>query len=86
MLGVEDARAAGGRARDLDRGLDRLGAAVGGHHRAHARRRAREQLLGEHPAQQRDAQLRQVAGARRQHLFERRAIAAGWLRPIANTP
>ncbi len=33
VLGVEDPRAAGGRARDLDRGLDRLGAAVGGHHR-----------------------------------------------------
>ena len=34
--------------------------------------RAREQLLGEHAAQQRHAELRQVAGARRHHLLHRR--------------
>ncbi len=36
-----------------------------------ARRRAREQLLGEHAAQQRHAELRQVAGARLHHLSHR---------------
>ncbi len=69
MLGEQDARPPGGGASDLDRGLDGLGAAVGGHHRGDAGGCAREQLLGEHAAEQRDAELREVAGARRHHVL-----------------
>ncbi len=72
VLGVEDPRAPGRRARDLDRRLDRLRAAVRRHHRADARRRAREQLLGEHAAEQRHAELRQVAGPRGHRLLHGR--------------
>src|SRR5439155_227381 len=71
MLGVEHARAAGGGARDLDRRLDRLGARVGGNHGPDTARRPREQLLGEHAAEQGDPQLRQIAGAGGHHLLER---------------
>ena len=72
MVGVEDALAARCGARDLDRRLDRLGAAVRGHDRRHARGRAPDQLLGEHPAQERHAELRQVAGAGGEHRLDRR--------------
>ncbi len=72
VLGVQDARTAGGGARDLDRRLDRLGAGVRGDHRGDAVGSAREQLLGEHAAEQRHAQLREVARARRHHLLDRR--------------
>ena len=58
---------------------------VGGDHRGDAVGRAREQLLGEHPAEQRDAELRQVA-VRACITSSIAAIASGWLRPMANTP
>ena len=60
VLGVEHARATGRGAGDLDRRLDRLGAGVRGHHRPDRVGRAREQLLGQNAAQQRDAELGQV--------------------------
>ena len=71
VLGVQHPRASGGGAGDLDRRLDRLGAGVGRNHRGDAVGRKREQLLGEHAAEQRHAQLRQVAGSRRHHLLDR---------------
>jgi hypothetical protein len=72
MVDVQHARAPGRGTGDLDRRLDRLGARVRRHHRTDARGRSREQLLGEHPAQQRDAQLREVSGAGRHHLLDGR--------------
>ena len=69
MLGVQHARASGRRTRDLDRRLDGLGAGVGGDHRRDAVRRTRQQRLGQDPAEQRHAELWQVAGARGHHLL-----------------
>ena len=45
------------------------------HHVPEVRRRAREQLLGQHARQQRHAELRQVRRVRRQHRLELRADA-----------
>ena len=53
VAGVEDPRAAGRRASELDRALDGLGAGVGRHHRRDPRRRAGDQLLGERTGKQR---------------------------------
>ncbi len=71
VLGIQDAPPPSGGSGDLDRRLDGLGAGVRGHHRADRIRRAREQLLGQDAAQQRDAELWQVAGASRHDLLDR---------------
>ena len=62
VLGVKDPRATGGRARQLDRCLDRFRTAVGGDHRRDPRRRARHELLGEHARQEGDAELGEAGG------------------------
>ncbi len=71
VLGIQHARARSRGPGDLDRRLDRLGAGVRRHHRPDRVGRAPEQLLGQHPAQQRHAELRQVAGARGHDLLDR---------------
>ena len=62
VLRVEHPRAPRGSARDLDRRLHGLRAAVGGHHRLDAAGRSCQQLLGQDAAQQRHPKLRQVGG------------------------
>ncbi len=71
VLGVQHTWAPGGGACDLDRRLDRLRAGVRRDHRGDAVGGAREQLLGEHAAEQRHPELRQVPGARGHHLLDR---------------
>ena len=87
VIGVEHARAAGRGARDLDRRLDRLGSRVRRHHRGDAARCARQQLLRQHPAQQRHAELRQVRGFGGEHVLHRRdhvgMVAAEREHPVA---
>ena len=70
VVGVQDPLSAGRGARHLDRGLDGLGPGVGRDHRADARGRTVEQLLGQHPLEQAHAELGHVRRAGRQHLFD----------------
>ena len=55
VVAVEDPRAPGRAARELDRGLDRLGARVGVDDRVEPGGGARHELLGQHARQQRQA-------------------------------
>jgi hypothetical protein len=72
VLGVQDAGTPGGSTRDLDRRLDGLRARVRRHHRRDAAGRAREQLLGEDPTQQRHAELREVGRPGGHHILDGR--------------
>ena len=68
---VEDARAPGRRARQLDRGLDRLRAGVGRNHRHDPLGRPRDQLLREQARKHADAELRQVGAVGVEQLVQR---------------
>ncbi len=72
VIGVQEARPAGGGAGDLHRRLDRLRTRVRRHHRGDAARSAGEQLLGQDTAQERHPELRQVGGSRGQQLVDGR--------------
>ena len=67
---VEDPRAPGRGAGELDRALDRLGAGVGRDHRGDPLRSARDERLGEGARQQRHAELGEVGGVRVQQLVQ----------------
>ena len=71
VAGVEDPRAPGGGAGELDRPLDRLGAGVGGHHRGDPCRGARDERLGQHARKDRHAELGEVRAVRVDQLAQR---------------
>ena len=67
---MEDPLPAGGRSRELDRRLDGLGAGAREEGGAEIRRRALQQLLGEHAGEQREAELGHVRGLGGERLLE----------------
>ena len=84
VIAIDDAGPAGRGARELDRGLDRLGAGIGEKHLVEMRHE-REQPLGQQAGERRDVHLHQIGQIGVEHALQRRAdrrmVAAE-----ANTP
>jgi hypothetical protein len=76
---IDDARPAGGAARELDRGLDAFGAGIGKEHLVQIGH-VFQQPLGQHARQRRDVELHEIGQIAVEHalqrLAQRRMIAA----------
>ena len=69
MLAVDDAAAAGGAARELDRGFDGLGAGIGEEHLVEIGH-VIEQALGQNAGQRRDVELHQIGQVGVEHALQ----------------
>ena len=72
VCAIDDAGPAGRAARELDRGLDRLGAGIGEEHLVEIRH-IFQQPLGEHAGERRDVELHEIGQIGVEHAFQRLA-------------